>query len=187
MKNMWFFLVAALFIIPANTKASNFKIGKEVTINAATKMTTNKKRIVRKTYWFTKNKLISYLDIDTKFCKFNHLEVNIVKNVAELEDPKKFNVAKANKAKDEIIFGWYIRGSSKIYIMPMNLNKRYLVRGKFFEWQNPIDEYGWQANFAHEIIHYIFDSCDIIVSDFEEHGIIEDFLETHKNQLDKIR
>jgi len=177
MRRLWIILALCIFGGTSHAKdnypnlvwGTTFNINPNVRVKSAKVLTKHQQRIMRDTYTTTEQKFFKYWDIDRNMCRLNPLEVVVVKSHHELNDREKFpdETAYADKPGEgnNIIFGRYYVYLDKLFIIPVLPQK-----------------YFWRANFSHEVLHYLFDECGVEFESLEEeHAIISDFLEVHRD------
>jgi hypothetical protein len=120
--------------------------------------------IVVNTFEDTEKRFFSYFNIDKKRCRLNIVNIIVVENPHILNNKNIFpneDVYSDNKpGESKIVFGRYFSITNNLYIIPINLKKYY-----------------WRSNFAHELLHYFFDECNITFDNINiEHKYIDNFL-----------
>jgi len=148
---------------------SQFFITTNVNVSSVHKLNKRQKKIVKNTYKQTEAKFFQYWDIDREKCRLGPLTIIIVKGHKELDSKKNFpnENTYADKPGEggDIIFGRYYSYTNKLFIVPVNTGLYY-----------------WRANFSHEVVHYLFDECDIKFDSLEkEHVAIDMFLRDHRH------
>jgi hypothetical protein len=107
-------------------------------------------------YLKVKTKYFEYANINSITCKNKQLEIRIVTEQI-LDNRKYFPNEDTYATSGTIIFGRYFQYSNILYIVPPDFEKYY-----------------WENNFAHELLHYFRDDCELVreTNNLKEHEII---------------
>lgn len=140
-------------------------------IKSVKRLTDVQMAIIINTLGNIEERFFSYFDIDKKECQLNTVNIIIVRNHYILSDrnffPNEDVYSDSKSGGSKIVFGRYFSITNNLYIVPINLKKYY-----------------WRSNFAHELLHYFFDECNVIFNNINiEHKDIDNFLIENRDIL----
>lgn len=138
------------------------KLAPGVKLHSRFKINRDQYRLVRKTYFVTKEKFGQYFNVDFNLCEKEDLRIRIISE-EDLSNHKYFpNESDCTKA-GWVVIGRYFRMSNVLYIVP--------------PWP---EKYHWRKNFAHELTHAFFDRCGMRFRNNDlEHKELHEFLKTY--------
>lgn len=160
----------------ANPKwRSSFNIKENVEVTSVWKLNDRQIKLIKHLYRITKDEFDETFGPFIEKCDTDDLKIRVVKSHHELNNreyfPGESTYADEPHEGNEIIFGRYYRRANTLYIVPPNFS-----------------EYYWKENFAHEILHYFFDICNIeFANNNKEHIIVDRFLRENKHLYDHKR
>jgi len=153
----------------ANPKwKTEFNIDTHVRVKSTNKLNQHQTKLVKKTYEIAERKFLKFWNLRHNECRFQPLEIKIVKHHNELDNRIYFPMERTYADKPgegtEIIYGRYFAFHNALYIVPPYTSKYY-----------------WKKNFVHELTHYFFDECGIRFNNIEEeHIAVERFVREYK-------
>lgn len=125
-------------------------------------------QMMRKTYKLTEKLFFEHWYVKPKQCNLGKLKIKVVRNHFDLSNrtyfPDEAQYASVPGEGTSVIFGRYFRLANTLYVV------------------QPDDiKYWWRRDFAHEVLHYLFDECGIkFRNDNVEHKKVKEFLTEHK-------
>lgn len=129
-------------------------------------------RTMHRTYKLTKKLFFRYWLVEPNQCSLGRLKIKVVRNHFDLSNrtyfPGEAQYADPPGEGTAVIFGRYFRKANTLYVVQPDEIKYY-----------------WKRDFAHEVLHYLFDECEMkFSSDNMEHQRVHEFLQEHKSTFE---
>jgi len=152
------------------TWGQQITLRQNISVQSISPLSSHDLYVMNKTYKLTKQLFFSYWGLQQDQCCFGHLKIKIVRNHFDLSNykyfPDELEYADPPGEGGKIIFGRYFRLANTLYVVRPNEIKYY-----------------WKRDFAHEILHYLFDECNMkFYNDDAEHQKIYEFFRKHNKK-----
>jgi len=140
-----------------------FNINKYTEVKSKVKLSYYNEIMIAHIYHYTVNEFFKeYCFGDNGCCSLGKLNINIIPQ-RELDNKIYFPKEGVYSNNRFIVFGRYFRYNNTMYIVSPNYY------------------HGWGKFFAHELLHYLYDTCDIyFVNNNDEHIELEEMLKIMK-------